>query len=255
MIQKPVTFRQEEVQLAGLLRLPDETGKFPAIILCHGLRGNKDREFMRDLAMELTYTGFATFAFDFFGHGESQGNFERMTITEELKDLDAAFQFVKTLPEIDAKRIAIVGHSLGGMISSLYVAEQYKKEIKALGIIASYSDFQKAWSSFFNEDELLQWRKEGSILLQGSYPIRKDLLLDSEHYNILARIEEVTCPTLIIHGTADMRVPLEEAKILLSRLQCQKQLEVVEGANHDFADRNQRKDLIERLIQWLRKVV
>ncbi len=255
MIQNTIAFQNEAVGLSGILRLPDETGTFPIAILCHGLKGNKDRDFMHDLAMELTYAGVATLAFDFFGHGESNGSFERMTITQEVKDLAAAVQFVQTIPQIDKDRIAIIGHSFGGMIALLFTAEQHKKSVQALGILASPCGFEKVWKRFFQEEGVLQWRKEGTIALQGLYPLRKDMLLDSEQYTLLTAVSKISCPTVIMHGTADMRVPLEDARILYGALQSPKELEIIDGADHNFTDRTLRKEMIGRLIGWLRRVV
>lgn len=39
--------------------------------------------------------------------------------TEQLDDVTAALSFLKTLPEVDANRIAVVGHSFGGQLTLL----------------------------------------------------------------------------------------------------------------------------------------
>ena len=54
-------------------------------------------------------------------HGQSARNALQMELLEgrELADARAALAFVRRLPDVDARRVAIVGHSFGGSLSVL----------------------------------------------------------------------------------------------------------------------------------------
>jgi pimeloyl-ACP methyl ester carboxylesterase len=81
----------------------------PGILLCHGFGGNM-RAF-ESSARILTKRGFATFVFDFRGHGGSEGILE----DKFPDDVVAAYNTFRNMPGVDKNRMAIVGHSLGAM--------------------------------------------------------------------------------------------------------------------------------------------
>jgi len=59
---------------------------------------------------------FSTFRFDFFGHGESAGEFADMTISETVDDVRSAVLFLKSS---GYDRMGLVGSSFGGFASIL----------------------------------------------------------------------------------------------------------------------------------------
>lgn len=127
-------FREEEVivgsgkwQLPGTLTLPAGEGPFPAVVLVHG-SGPHDRDEtigsnkpFKDLAWGLACRGIAVLRYDkrtYCCAGRIIGDVERaLTVKEETVD-DAllAVALLRTRPELDPKRIFVLGHSLGGML-------------------------------------------------------------------------------------------------------------------------------------------
>ena len=55
--------------------------------------------------------------FDFNGHGDSDGEFENMTVLNEIEDANAILNYVKTDPHV--RNIYLVGHSQGGVVASM----------------------------------------------------------------------------------------------------------------------------------------
>lgn len=250
MRRETLTFHNEAGQaLVGILQIPDGIGPFPAVLLCHGFKGNKDRELMFDIANALTYRGFLTFRFDFHGHGESYGEFEHFTHSQALRDIKTAIDYLETLPQTDKSRMGIVGHSLGGMLAILHVP--HDKRIKAVCSIAARADAQELVQSYFNDHEILQWKREGSILLQGQYKLNVTFLQDLEKHDVLGAVPYIQCPLLILQGTMDMRVPYENANRIFQAAQCDTALEFVEGADHNFRDAAYRQEMIDILVAWL----
>ena len=77
-MEKPVIFKNNlEKQLVGILHLPEKEGKFPAVIICHGFKGNKTQRKFVGLGRELAKNGIVVLRFDFYGSGDSEGNFEK----------------------------------------------------------------------------------------------------------------------------------------------------------------------------------
>ena len=110
----------------GTLSLPNGVEKAPAVVLVHG-SGPHDRDEtigpnrpFRDLATGLATRGIAVLRYDKRTkvYPESFAGLKNPTVKEEtLDDVSSAIEFLKTRPEIDARRITVIGHSLGGMLA------------------------------------------------------------------------------------------------------------------------------------------
>jgi fermentation-respiration switch protein FrsA (DUF1100 family) len=60
-----------------------------------------------------------------------------------------------------------------------------------------------------------------------------------------------SCPLLIVHGTADIAVPLSQATELESRSGKAAELALIEGADHIFS--RHRRQLVNTVVGWLQK--
>src|SRR5574344_362483 len=73
--------------LSAVIETPDiKTGqKIPMVIICHGFCGNKNEPLHKALSDSLLSKGIASIRFDFNGHGESDGDFQEMTVLNEIE--------------------------------------------------------------------------------------------------------------------------------------------------------------------------
>src|SRR5690606_33004513 len=111
--------------LPGTLTLPKKEGKFPAVILVHGSGPNDRDETLgpnkpfRDLAHGLATRGIAVLRYDkrTLVHPKALASEVGAALTlreETIDDALAAAALLRTIPEVDASKIFVVGHSLGG---------------------------------------------------------------------------------------------------------------------------------------------
>lgn len=127
-----VTFRNENVTLAGTLSMPRGTGLYPAVVFVSG-SGPQDRDgAMRVipgyqpfvlLAGQLNRDGFAVLRYDDRGVGKSGGDYLDGTEQDFVNDAAAAVKYLRGRKEIHADRIGILGQSEGGMIAAMVAAE------------------------------------------------------------------------------------------------------------------------------------
>lgn len=94
--QVEITNRSGHV-LRGIVNIPDEGSRFPAIINVHGFTGNKSwiQNIYTHTARFLAENGFASVRFDLYGNGESDGEFEDMTFTGILHDIEDIINWTK----------------------------------------------------------------------------------------------------------------------------------------------------------------
>ena len=133
------SFEEREVQvgsgpwvLPGTLSLPKGAGPFPAVVLVHG-SGPHDRDEtigpnkpFRDLAWGLASRGIAVLRYEkrTKAHGMKMVPIkDSITVKEEtIDDALAAVSVLRDTEAIDAGRIFVLGHSLGGMLAPKMVA-------------------------------------------------------------------------------------------------------------------------------------
>ena len=121
--EREITVGSGEWTLPGTLTMPVGAGPFPALVLVHGSGPNdRDETFgpnkvFKDLALGLGSRGVAVLRYDKRTrvHAAKIGKQNPFTLKEEtIDDAIAAVALLRTEPQIDAKRIFVLGHSLGG---------------------------------------------------------------------------------------------------------------------------------------------
>ena len=113
-----VRFSSGDVQLAGTLIAPSTAAKHPAIILVHG-SGAENREFILPFARFLVRRGMAVLGYDKRGVGGSTGDWQTASFDVLAGDVVAAFEYLKTRPDIDAAQVGLLGVSQAGWIMPL----------------------------------------------------------------------------------------------------------------------------------------
>ena len=125
---RDVSFANGDVTLAGTLTLPRSPGPHAAAVLISGSGAQNRDEAVTGhkpflvLADHLTREGIAVLRFDDRGVGESTGSFETATTADFASDAEAGVTFLKSLPEIDATHIGLIGHSEGGIVAPMVAA-------------------------------------------------------------------------------------------------------------------------------------
>ena len=113
------------VVLAGTLTVPPGPGPFPAAVLIAGSGPNDRDETILGhkpfwiLADSLTKRGLAVLRYDKRGVGQSQGSYAEATSQDFAADAQAAAVWLKTVPQIDTKKVGLIGHSEGGLIAPM----------------------------------------------------------------------------------------------------------------------------------------
>ena len=129
--------------LAGTLSKPAKAGamRLPAVVLVGG-SGPTDRDELTfgipifgQLADAIADAGFIVLRYDKRGVGMSGGRDEAATLADYADDVRAAVKFLSERKDVDPKRIAVVGHSEGGIVAMLAAAKD--RRIAALALVAT----------------------------------------------------------------------------------------------------------------------
>jgi uncharacterized protein len=129
--------------LAGTLSRPAQASdaRLPAVVLLGG-SGPADRDgvvygipLLGQIAGALADAGFIVVRYDKRGIGQSGGRAESASLTDYAEDARAAIKMLENRKDVDPKRIAVVGHSEGGLVALIAAAKE--KRIAAVGLIAT----------------------------------------------------------------------------------------------------------------------
>jgi uncharacterized protein len=140
---EPVRIPSNGFSLAGTLSKPAgaSASPRPAVILTGG-SGPADRDGLAfgiptlgELAGALADAGFIVVRYDKRGIGQSGGRPESASLSDFSDDQRAAMKFLSARKDVDPKRIAVAGHSEGGLVSLLSAAKD--KRIAAVVLIAT----------------------------------------------------------------------------------------------------------------------
>jgi uncharacterized protein len=127
---KTPTTANKGITLSGTLTIPKrkegvEQSKFAAVVMVSG-SGPQDRNEtigrhkpFEVIAHDLAKNGIASLRYDDRGVGESTGDFLNATSEDFAKDALEVWAHAKTVPEIDASKIGILGHSEGGLVGPI----------------------------------------------------------------------------------------------------------------------------------------
>ena len=235
-------------RLAGILDVPRRhTGK--AVVLCHGFSSSKDGEKYKILSSLFVKEGIAVLRFDFFGHGESEGDFSKVTLTQAVDDVLSAVDFLEGLGFVD---IGVAGVSFGG--KAAFVAAGKSRRIKVIALVAPAIDYKKIQKLQYGTQGIKKWEKEGKILYQGKYgpkELEYTFHADLKNFNYTGIARHIQIPVLIIHGDEDSSVPLTHSQKLFKELDCFKKLEVIVGCNHFFERESDREQLYYLTVDWI----
>ena len=191
-------------------------GQGPTVVWLGGFRSDMAGTKAQAIADWAAERGRAYVRFDYFGHGESSGDFAQGTITRWREDALAV------LDELTEGPLVLVGSSMGGWISCLAAAVRAER-IKAMVLIAPAPDFTEKLMAPEIDAAAREALARDGVWLRPSdygdpYPITANLLEDGARWSILPGPVPITAPVRILQGGADPDVPWRHALELAQAL-------------------------------------
>ena len=106
--------------LRGIVTLPDTEGKVPFVVHLHGFAGSCSgyKSMYTHLSRALAAQGIGSARFDFYGNGESDGEFEDMSFDGLHTDAQDIFAWAAEQPYVDSEKLFLSGQSMGGYIAA-----------------------------------------------------------------------------------------------------------------------------------------
>lgn len=261
---------ESTVSLQGTLTIPThDAATYPAILLIGGTgKGDRDGNvrglklnMYKDLADYFTSLGFATFRYDKRGTHKSEGDYYETGVTDLIDDGVACIRFLKEHPQIDPKRIVIVGHSEGALLApAIYVREsvaglillagaaepsktllpkQMKMAVKELEAASGFRGWlyrslkfpQRIQKQNEAQMEKIQQSSKPALRIKG-VKVNAKWIREQFQYNVVEYLERVECPVLAITGDKDIQVPSEQARDIAEYVAGEAEWHIIPNMNH-----------------------
>ncbi|WP_395741454.1 alpha/beta fold hydrolase [Prosthecobacter sp.] len=253
-IEKDVSYLPAERKEKADLYLPADDGlKHPAVLIIHGggwTGGSKGAAREINIGTTLASHGYVCMSIDYLLHDAKSPT---PCWPQNLHDCKTAVRWLRANAErlhIDAAHIGVIGGSAGGHLAAMVGVTGPDAELDPA---SPYGDQSCAVqcvvdmygpASFENRDvtALRKTRVEAPELYRQFSP--------------LTYLDKKDPPFLVLHGTADKTVDVEQSKILdaaLARQGVEHQLEIIEGAPHTFHLQPKQKDLRPLVLAFFDK--
>ena len=228
MGERRVYFKANGLELCGILAVPDHSS-VALIVGVHGLMADKNSPKQIALAKHVASIKMAYFRFDHRGCGESEGAFNEQTTLENRRaDLIAAIQAAReivghTIP------VGLFGSSLGGAIC-LTVA----KKIAPFALVTLAAPVQS---------QAIQ------LPLNSPDSLKNEIIDNRLRFDIK---NEIHSPhhILIIHGSADETVPVENATTIYDLSTHPKKQIILQNGDHRVSNPAHQKRFLEKATNW-----
>jgi alpha/beta superfamily hydrolase len=134
-----ISFLSDGLKLEGLLHLPEaasEAAPAPGVVVAHPhpqYGGDMYNSVVQAVCEAALSAGVAALRFNFRGVGFSDGAFDNGV--GERRDVDAALNYLRGVPEVDAGRVGLCGYSFGAMVAVAYADK--RTDLAALVSVAN----------------------------------------------------------------------------------------------------------------------
>ena len=240
-----VAFQNGDLDLAGLLFLPDGDAPFPGAVFIHGSgTSRRDNAWYLTFVQELQANGIAVLLPDKRGSEHSGGDWRDRSFEVLATDSDAAIDLMAEIADIDHDRIGLIGFSQGGFIAPVVASKR-----SDIAYVASIS------GSGVSTEEQLWFEEVNNIVEMGTYRFVARLVARFTVPSIQQRVTwratagfdpmdywpEVEEPVFAALGGGDTNVPAEESARRLETLSGDVVVKIYPDGGHAIWDPETRR--------------
>ena len=251
-----IAFRNaaQDIDLAGMLFVPDGNGPFPAAVIIHGSgTSHRQNRWYLTLAKHLQDRGIAVLLPDKRGSEQSAGDWRTADFEDLATDTTAALEYIRAQDVVPLSGVGIIGMSQGGWIAPIVA-----RDVPNLDFIVSMVGSAVTPNEQLLYEEDFNLRQVGflpgvsyGIALMSTQYLRRVRMAD--FYDAVGEYDptllwaQTPVDTLMLFGSDDTNVPSAESAARIAAL-AKDSIRVItfEGSGHALQDPPGRGDHLIR---------
>ncbi len=248
-----LSWKNDGFQIQGWLLLPahyDPAKKYPLLVEVHGGPASSVLSRWAGGAGGFSATTFSELGYfvlmpnprGSYGQGEAFTEANRKDFGYgDLRDILAGVDTVLAKYPVDPQRVGIAGWSYGGFMTMFAVTQTHRFRAAVAG--AGISD----WLSYYGENSIDQW-----MIPYFGASVYDDPAIYARS-SAITFIEQARTPTLTVVGDRDGECPAPQSFEFwhaLRDLHVPAQLVVYPNEGHGFSNPADRRDTLERAVEW-----
>jgi len=211
-------------RVSGNLHLAPGAGRKPLVFYVPGCDQTKEA-WPHPYYNQALQRGMHAFSFDGPGQGESNLRGIRLTADNYEDAASAAIAYLITRPEIDPAKIGVYALSFGSYWGMRIAASEHR--IRAVAAPwASHVD-----KYYLMTEESPRYKQLFAYLTQSSTEEELDRVVGE--MTMEGRMEQITCPTLLVSGEYDPRAPIQEVYRLFDQMRAPAELWLLPDQHHN----------------------
>lgn len=233
-----LTYISQGLQVKGYLAVPDAAMPVPGLIYCRG--GIRKVGMVRKRRIfSMARRGYAVFAPFYRGNegGEGREDFGG----EDRFDVHHAITLMQSLPEVQSGPIPLIGFSRGALMALLAA-----KECEGAGPVVVWGGVSDLLDTYEERVDLRRMLKRVV-----GHPRKQAECY--ERRSPVRWVDAIRVPVMIVHGTADAQVSVEQARKLgsaLERAGKEYTMELYDGLGHRFPKEDDERAL-DAVFGWI----
>lgn len=237
---------EDGLNLWGKLYFQEEkTDKW--VIIAHGYTSS--HEDIQPIALNFYNKGYNVLTPDMRAHGNSEGKYIGMGWLDR-KDMLLWIDYVLSLDS--NSQIVLYGESMGGATVMMTSGEDLPSNVKAIIEDCGYTSVQEMFEAQLDERFGLP---PFPILNAAEVVTSIRAKYNFEEASALEQVKKSKTPMLFTHGGNDNYVPTEMVYRLYEAAQCEKDILVIEGADHGSAPDVDPDKYYEKVFSFLGKYI
>ena len=254
-IEKDIAYLPADRAEKADLYLPaEDTARHPGVVIIHGggwSGGDKGAAREDNIGRTLAAHGYVCMSVNYL-LADPQG--KKPAWPQNLYDCKTAVRWMRANAErlhLDPDHIGAIGGSAGGHLASMVDVTRPKDGLDPSGPYGEFSCRVSCAVDMYGPVDLVDWK---DIATLGK--TRKEAPELYQQFSVMTYLDKSTPPILILHGTADALVDVQQSRSLdaaLTALGVEHHLEIVEGAPHSFHLQPKEKDLRPLVLEFFGK--
>lgn len=250
---KPIEFQNGSgLALRGFIHEPNSYET--AVVFLHGFPASNNYAVSTRIGESLEKLNYLVVRFEFNGTNTSDGEFDNKLMSEEVKDVKSAIDFLDS--KYKFKKLILVGHSTGAIDAALYSYQDDR--IDKLVLLGGVGNLKEAVSYDFSEEEVNEFLINGYYTFKTENHWTFNKKLNKAFYDefftldVLGSLNKFENPVLIIHGENDEVVSVSKDPIELNEAAKNSRLVIIKNADHKFLDPAHWEELISEVDNFIR---